>query len=286
MRAVQPLPFSNCFIWIIFTILYFSNILFSVLHHCESNIFGFLTVSQTKAIWICHLGLWETLIPNFHHFLTFYRLYKKYIFLLSRAIDFILKSKSPCFRCCVRVLLQSDAEHTLCQLRITRPLRFAQWEATEAARFRFLSVGSYGVPFPLRQTARLLPGPSREPGWEPSGDIDRTKVCVWEKTTPPLTSPGKFVKSQRQIWVLNGVKTSRDGAEFREFVRSAVDFLRLTTGEFRFSHSTQSVFHTSCLFGNSLVTFGPFSFGSGSFQSAIFFHNSWGDTFRLCLLKG
>lgn len=191
-----------------------------------------------------------------------------YLFLLSCAIDFILKSKSPCFRCCVRADLQSDAEHRqlqlFCQLRFYAPIAFCPMSSTEAARFRFRSVCFYDVPLPL-QPARLLPGPSKAPGWESSGEIDRNKVCVIKDHTVAHLPREVCEISVSNLGFKRSENQQRRGG-VSQFVRSAVDFLRLTTGEFSFSHSTQPVLHTSCLFGNSLVTTNLF-FGTGSNQT-------------------
>lgn len=154
--------------------------------------------------------------------------------------------------------------------------------ATEAARFRFLSF-LFLRRSASSQPARLLPGPSKEPGWESSGEKERNKVCVIKRLHRRSPPQGTLWYSRRQIWALNGLKISRDGAEFREFVRSAVDFLRLTTGEFSFSHSTQSALHTSCWSGNSSVTTNLFFWHrkhSDIFfltEETLFLFVSWGD---------
>lgn len=140
-------------------------------------------------------------------------------------LDWFYSEKSPCFRCCVRLPKQlaqlTQATAAFSQLHFTRLLSSGQWalrkpRGSDSSRFdpttfRFLS-------------ARLLPGPSKEPDWEYSVKESGIKF-VWFKTISFFVSPGKLVKSQRLIWAINGEEISSDWAEFRELVRSAVDIL-------------------------------------------------------------
>ncbi|KAG7238034.1 hypothetical protein INR49_031388, partial [Caranx melampygus] len=96
------------------------------------------------------------------------------------------------------------------------------------------SVCFYDVPLPLRQvpprveqrTTRLTESSQGRERERERERRDHDTVCLKE-TRAFFTPPEPSVKSQRQIWTLNGLKICRDGAEFRDFDRSVVDSLRL-----------------------------------------------------------
>lgn len=113
--------------------------------------------------------------------------------------------------------------------------------------------GSREVPIPLFVSttfrflfARFLPGSSREPGWELSGERNgNTAPCV-STTRKFFTTPEPLAKSQRQIWTLNGLKICRAGRSFTSLTGVCLIVCGWqTTGEFRLIHSVQvCVFYT------------------------------------------